>query len=80
MKKTITPELLKQWCTDRRGRGAAIAELLGTSREFVRQLSLGIRPIPHDIGKLLAPAMRAVEVHERKTFALARKRVREGVT
>ena len=76
--KTITPKSLKKWCADRRGRAASLAKLLGKSREFVRQMGALDRPIPHDVGKLLSPAMNVVEMQEKKAFALAQKRVRDG--
>lgn len=78
MKTTPTPKSLSKWCADRRGRFTALAEILGKSRQFVQQMSTSERPIPHDTGRLLAPAMRIVESNEKKAFEADRKRVHAG--
>ena len=70
---------LKKWCKARRGRAAALADKLGKSREFVRQMQIGGgdggRPIPPDMHELIPAAMQSVEAEEQSRLKEAMHRI-----
>lgn len=74
----MTPKQLLKWCKARRGRAAALADKLGKSREFVRQMGNKDRPIPGDIAVLIPVAVAKIESDENDTHAAAVARITAG--
>ncbi len=66
---------LMKWCQKRRGRAAALANYLGKSREFVRQMANATRPIPGDLQILIPAAIKQIELDEGGRLNLAMRRI-----
>jgi hypothetical protein len=60
----MNPKTLSKWCLQKRGRASFLARVVGRSREFIRQMQTGQRPIPEDLGAQLVDAMAKVEKAE----------------